>query len=234
MLLKTTLIRIGILGSIHHDSSIRYFRLLHQKWNVTSQDTPLELVLYGIDFRVLNSFENKGDLKGYTGYLLEKMTILAGSNPTVALIAANAPHAVFDELQRRAHVPLISIVESTARAIKKNAVKSVLLLGIKFTMQSSFFSERFMKDGVHTFVPSESDQDEIDSMLLHVHEEGNNENARIKLISIIEKSETDAVVLACSELPDIIHPTDTKKKLFDTVAIHVDAVVAHIASRKLE
>src|SRR3989338_10895064 len=133
MLLKTTLIRIGIVGSINHDSSIRYFRLLHQKWNVTSQDAPLELVLYGIDFRVLNSFENKGDLKGYTGYLLEKMTILAGSNPTVALIAANAPHAVFDELQRRAHVPLISIVESTARAIKKNAVKSVLLLGIKFT-----------------------------------------------------------------------------------------------------
>ena len=38
---------------------------------------------------------------------------LARAGAGVALLAANSPHIVFDEVQRRSPLPLVSIVEAT-------------------------------------------------------------------------------------------------------------------------
>ena len=48
----------------------------------------------------------------------------------VALMAANSPHAVYEQVVARTWLPMISIVEVTAQAAAKAGAKRLLLLGI--------------------------------------------------------------------------------------------------------
>lgn len=49
-----------------------------------------------------------------TELLLPEIERLADGGAAFALIAANTRHIVFDQLQRRSPIPMISIVEATA------------------------------------------------------------------------------------------------------------------------
>ena len=52
------------------------------------------------------------------------------------------------------------------------------------------------------------------------------ENSKQRLLSIIESfSDTEGVILGCTEFPLIIKPSDTGKTLFNTTEIHAIAAV---------
>lgn len=57
-------------------------------------------------------------LESLTRFLLQELARLHRAGVDFAAFAANTPHIVFDELRRRAPVPLISIVEVTCQVAK--------------------------------------------------------------------------------------------------------------------
>jgi aspartate/glutamate racemase len=60
-----------------------------------------------------------------TDDLSEEMQRLARAGADVGLFAANTPHIVFDDLQRRSPIPLISIVEATREAADELGLRSL-------------------------------------------------------------------------------------------------------------
>ena len=55
--------------------------------------------------------ERLGDL---ADYLVDGVELLVRAGADFGFIAANTPHIVFDEVQRRSAIPLISIVKATS------------------------------------------------------------------------------------------------------------------------
>src|SRR5436190_10168763 len=86
---------------------------------------------------------------------------LARARADFALIAAVTPHLVFEELQQRAHIPLLSIVEATADAATKAGLRRLALFGTCFTMQASLFPEAFARRGMAIVVPNEKEREFI-------------------------------------------------------------------------
>ena len=84
-------------------------------------------------------------LNEVTDYLLAGLQKLARAGADFGIIAANTPHIVFDELQRRSPLPLISIVEATCAEAKKRGIRRAGLLGTRFTMQASFYPDVFSR-----------------------------------------------------------------------------------------
>ncbi|MCW3979041.1 MAG: amino acid racemase, partial [Candidatus Bathyarchaeota archaeon] len=155
--------RIGILGGISHESTLRYYELIHEKYYRRRGDYHYpEVVVFSLGFQRFTDLEDRGDTEGYIDYIMEGVRSLEAAGAEFVVMAANSPHAVFDQVQKRAGVPMISIAEVTAKEAEREGLKTLLLTGIRFTMQSSFYREVCGRHGIEVVTPSEEEQDEID------------------------------------------------------------------------
>ncbi len=220
--------RIGILGGISHASTIKYYETIIRKYFEKNNDYHFpEIVILSLDFQKFTDLENR-DKEGYVRYILKGVRSLESAGAEFVIMAANSPHAVFDEVKRRAKVPMISIVEATAKKAKTLGMKKLLLLGIKFTMRSSFHQDVCRKYGIDVTTPSEQEQDEIDRIIFkELVLNDVRESSRKRLLETIGKHKTDGVILGCTELPLILRQSDTKIRLLNTLEIHAEAALEH-------
>ena len=91
-------------------------------------------------------------------FLSAEIRKLAAAGADIALLASNTPHIVFDELERSSPIPLVSIVRSTCQVAKALGLKTVGLIGTRFTMHGKFYPEVFAKEGITVVAPDQEDQ----------------------------------------------------------------------------
>jgi aspartate racemase len=161
--------------------------------------------------------------------LAAKVTALKNAGADFAVISANTPHILIDQVLAQSPLPLISIVDVTLEAAKRMSVKKVGLLGTKFVMQANFFEERFSRDSISVVVPHSHEQHYIQEKLVNEIEVGVfKEETRAALVSIIERMKEqdniDAAILGCTELPLILGDNDATIPLLNTTSIHVEEI----------
>jgi len=224
--------RIGILGGISYESTVKYYELIHRKYYEKKRDYNYpEIVIFSLDFQKFTNFENENNKRMYIKYILEGINSLEKAGAEFVLMAANSPHAVFEELEILSNIPLLSIVKVTAEKAKQEGMKKLLLLGIKFTMQSSFYQDACKKLGIEVIVPTEDEQNDINRIIFDELVIGIFKNeSKNKLLEIIGNYEVDGVILGCTELPLILKQKDTDVKLLDTLEIHAEAALNYSLS----
>jgi aspartate racemase len=219
--------RIGILGGISHESTAVYYQRIHADYFARRQDYYYpEVIVYSLNFQKFTDYEDQGDTTGYIAYILSGITALQQAGADFALMAANSPHAVFPQVASQTTLPLLSIVEVAARAAQTQGRQRLLLLGIRFTMQGSFYAEVFDRYGMNVITPDQPEQEEINRIIFEELVVGNFQaESRERLLEIISHYEVDGVILGCTELPLILHQDETATLLLDTLSLHVAAAV---------
>jgi len=138
---------------------------------------------------------------------------------------------VFDEVQRRSAIPLLSIVRATCDHAKALGLKKLGLFGTGFTMRASFYPEEFQRAGMTLVRPKESEQEFIHRK--YIGELLKNQflpETRTELLSIAQRMKNEdgieALVLAGTELPLLLRDSRTPDiEFLDTTVIHVEAIV---------
>jgi aspartate racemase len=175
-----------------------------------------------------------GQLGNVVNYLADELQKLVRAGADFGIIAANTPHIVFNDLQRRSPIPLISIVEASCAEAKKLGIGRAGLLGTRFSMQASFYPDVFRRKGITVVVPDEAEQ-------AYIHEKYVGEllantflpETRARLLEIIqrmkEQEQIQTVILGGTELPLLLRDESASGiPLLDTTQIHVRAVVAEL------
>ncbi|MHA2499720.1 MAG: aspartate/glutamate racemase family protein [Candidatus Hodarchaeales archaeon] len=219
--------RIGILGGISYTSTVKYYELLLQKYHQRKQDYHYpEIVIYSLDLQKFTDFEDQGDQEGYIDYIMQGIRALEHAGVDFIIMAANSPHAVFQDVEKAANVPLVSIAEVTAKHARDAGMKKLLLMGIKFTMQSAFYRDICESYGMTIMIPSEEEQDEINRIIFEELVLGIfKEESRSYLLRIISSNDVDGVILGCTELPLLLQQDAVSIRLFDTLKLHVEAAL---------
>jgi aspartate racemase len=219
--------KIGILGGISPESTIAYYDHIIKQYYTRFKDCYYpEIVIYSLDFQRFTDFENSGDTLGYIDEILKGITSLQKARVDFIIMAANSPHAVFDEIERFAIVPLLSIVEVTADYAQRQGLKRLLLTGIKFTMQSNFYPVVCQQRDIQVITPTPEEQDEIDRIIFEELAIGLfKAESKHKLLSIINNYQVDGVILGCTELPLILKPQDAAIPLLNTLELHAEAAL---------
>ena len=218
---------MGILGGISPVSTTRYYERIVELYYQRKQDYHYpEIVIYSLDFQYFTDLENSANRAEYIEEIVRGIRCLERSGADFGIMAANSPHAVFKEVESRVEIPLLSIVDTTAKKASNLELERLLLLGIKFTMQSSFYRDAFQDYGIEVISPSPSHQDEIDAMIfdelvLNIIKE----ETRDRLIEIIGCYQADGVILGCTELPLILHQETVPIPVLDTLNLHVEAAL---------
>lgn len=215
---------IGIIGGISIASTIQYYRKLTDLYYERYQDYYYpEILIHSLDFQYFTDLENEKRTKEYIDYINIKVKGLKQAGAEVIIMAANSPHSVFKEIESSSNLPIISIVDSAALEAKKKHYKKLLLTGIKYTMQSTFYQETFKQYGMEVITPAENHQDEINSMVFdELVIQCFHEKTRDRFNEIINSYDVDAVILGCTELPLLISNDDSRTPLLDTTSLHIE------------
>lgn len=228
---------LGIIGGIGPESTVDYYQTIVRLYRARKPDGSYPaLVINSVDMqRLRNAFE-ANNLTAIVDYVLPELHRLHRAGAEFGLLAANTPHLVFDDLQRQAPIPLISIVAVTCEAAKARGMKRVALFGTRFTMTARMYPDVFSREGIDVVIPEPADQD-------YIHEKYLGElvngiflpETKAGLLAIVDRmtrqSGIDGVILGGTELPLILREPEHRGIPFlNTTWIHCEAAVERMFS----
>jgi aspartate racemase len=225
---------VGLIGGLGPETTIDYYRRIVAAWQAVDPASAPPLIIDSIDvqkvFRLVAS-----DRTALADYLSESVERLANAGADFGAITANMPHLVFDDVSARSPMPLISIIETCANEARRRALRRVVLLGTRFTMEASMYPDGLRRHDIDVVIPNEAERVFIhdhyaDEMIKGVFRG----DVRERVISIVgrlrDTENVDGVILGGTELT-LLLPFETIAGVpaLNTTAIHVDAIVKQLS-----
>jgi aspartate racemase len=227
--------KLGIIGGIGPESTIEYYRQVVSIYRSRKPDGSYpSFLVNSINLTRLLDMMTTNALAEAADDLLEEVRALARAGAEFGLIAANTPHIVFDDLERRSPIPLLSIVQATCDAARTLGLKRVALFGTRFTMQGHFYPDLFAREGIEIVVPDLDDgtyiHDRYMKELIHGIFLPETRDDLLAIVDrLIDRNGIEGVILGGTELPLILRDaTHRGIPLLDTTRIHVEAAVTQM------
>jgi len=221
---------IGLIGGMSWESTTLYYQIINRETARRRgglRSAPLNLV--SLDFEDIAQRQRNEDWPGMSGILVNAARRLETSGADCVLIGTNTMHKVAPAVQDAISVPLIHIAEVTAQAILREGLRTVGLLGTRFTMEQPFYVDDLASRGIACVVPDALERNEVHRIIFEELCQGEfKESSRRALQEIcagLAARGAQGIVLGCTELPLIVRTGDVPLPLFDTTAIHAMAAV---------
>lgn len=221
---------IGLIGGMSWESSAHYYRIINEEVkNRLGGLHSAKCILYSVDFDEIercqreDNWEMAGQLLGNAARSLEK----AGAEFIV--ICTNTMHKVIGHIEEKVNIPIIHIADATARQIKKKEIKTVGLLGTKYTMEQDFYKSKLQSQGINVLIPNGGERDVVNNVIFEelclgkIESESKNYYKNV-IKNLIDRG-AEGIILGCTEIGLLINQEDTDVLLFDTTVIHaIEAV----------
>ena len=226
---------LGIVGGVGPESTIEYYRFILEGYRARLRDgSAPHLIIDSIDVNRGLAMLEANDLSALADYISESVARLAAAGAEIGLVAANTPHIVFEEVQERAAIPMISLVQAACDRARSLGLERLGLLGTGYTMRGRFYPEVFARAGIELVTPNDEEKALIHRAYIGELLKNNFlPETRAAIIAVIERMRRDervsSVLLAGTELPLLLRGAEPQGITFlDTTLIHVDAAVAAI------
>lgn len=231
--------KCGIIGGLGPEATVEYYRGIVEGYRerITDGSYP-EIVIQSIDMTRMIGFIQAGDRSSLVGYISSAVGSLKKGGADFAVLSSNTPHIAFDEIEKAAPLPMISIVNETAKEAERNGLKRCGLLGTAFTMKNDFYMKVFSERGISVSVPGSASQDIIHGIIFgelvfgRVTDESRNRLMDI-IRGMISEAGIDSLILGCTELPLILMAGESASAgipFLNTTAIHVKSIVEMITA----
>jgi aspartate racemase len=222
---------LGLIGGTGPESTIDYYRLLTAQYREKADGASPPVIINSVDLKRMIEWMSANELERVTDYLVGEFEKLEKAGVDFAALTANTPHIVFDEINSRVNLPLVSIVEAACERVQTLGFKSVGLFGTRYTMQAPFYPKVFSRTDIKLVTPNEEEQE-------YIHEKYFGEllkdtflpETRAKFLAIAGEMKArdgiEALILGGTEIPLLLR-TEAHNgiQLLDTTRIHVDRLI---------
>ena len=138
-------------------------------------------------------------------------------------------HKIADNVADQVDVPLINLIDETARRLHSLQRQRPLLLGTRFTMEQDFYVDRLRYNGLDPLLPQGRDRKRVHRIIYEQLIEGivkrSSTAAVDKVIDQAKVRGADSVILGCTELGLLFQERNAALPVADTAIIHADAAV---------
>ncbi len=226
---------IGIIGGIGPESTVEYYRSIISSYRSrTSDGSYPQIIINSINLTRMLAFVESKQLGNLTRVLTDEVAKLANAGAEFGVLASNTPHIIFDELREDSSIPLLSIVEETARKAKRLGLTRVGLFGTKFTMQNLFYQKVLSMHEVQTIVPNLDEQEYIHTKYMSELVPGvflEETKKRLLRIATAMKARDNiqGLILGGTELPLILSKdSEIGIPYLNTTKIHVEGIIDYL------
>jgi len=221
---------IGLIGGLTWHSTLDYYRYFNQMINkARGGEEAARVILNSVNFGEIKALTLTNDWKGISRIICDaaKQTERAGAD--CILLGANTMHHIADEVATAVSIPLIHIADATAKAIAEKKLKTVALLGTRYTMLFDFYKQKLAGHGITAIIPDEEGIEFINSSIYNELDKGIfRDETRQQYLLVIDKliqQGAEGVILGCTEIPLLIKQEHSPVPVFDTAFLHAAAAV---------
>jgi len=222
---------LGLIGGMSWENTIEYYRVINEivkseigGWNSA------KILLYSVNFDEILSLENQGKWNKIAEIIIDISKRLESAGCSCIVMCSNTIHKIADDVEREISIPLLHVIDETAKVIKLKNISTVGLLGTKFTMEDGFYVNR-LEDShkINVNLPDKEEINYINEAIYTEFAQGQFLNStKSKFLQIINKLKINGakgIILGCTEIPLLINSKDVDIPLFDTLKIHLEAAV---------
>jgi aspartate racemase len=222
---------LGLIGGMTWHSTVDYYRLINADVQKRlGGSSSARLVLYSVEFQEFEDLQTAGDWVRLTELMIDAALRVQTAGAEALVICANTMHKTADDLAAVLRIPIIHIADAAASAIKASGLRTVGLLGTRYTMEMDFYRRRLEdKHGLAVLVPELADRDRVHEVIYRELASGIiKDSSRADYVAIIDRLRArgaEGIILGCTEIPLLIRPQDVSIPVFDTTALHAKAAV---------
>jgi aspartate racemase len=232
---------IGIIGGVSWASSIEYYRIMNELVrDKLGGVNSAQILMFSIEFGEFSKQErlaDKGDWTLMTQTILDAARRLKRGGADFIVIASNTLNSLAPTVEQEVGLPVLHIADATGAAVRKKGLRTVALLGTKYTMEQPFYRDRLKKFGIRVVIPNEKEREYINAVIFdelcanRIKKESR--EGFQKIIERLRKEEgAEGVILGCTEIPLLIRQEDVAIPVFDTTALHSEAAVDFSLNRE--
>lgn len=222
---------IGLIGGMSWESSLEYYRIINDEvHNRLGGVHSARCLMLSLDFAEIEEQQRAGRWDDATNTMIQAAQALERGGADFIVICTNTMHKMAGEVEASVHIPLLHIADAAAAEIVRRGMKTVGLLGTRFTMQEPFYRERLsQKFGLKVLTPPLQDQEIVHRVIYDELVVGTiNPQSRAqyqRIIADLQANGAEGVILGCTEIGLLVHPQDSAIPLFDTTMLHALAAV---------
>lgn len=222
---------IGIVGGLSPESTVSYYLHLTRSYvaRFGDYDYP-EIIIHSANLEHFHQLRSQGRWDSIAGELLRAVQGLKAAGADFALIATNTMHKVFPEVSAASVLPLLSIIETTAREAQRQGLSRLGLLGTGYTMSDGFYHRAMAEFAIDILAPPPQEQKELHRIIVEELVRGqlqsSSKRTYQKAIANLERAGAEGIILGCTEIPLLLSSADAALPLLDTARIHADAALA--------
>ncbi len=222
---------IGLLGGMSWESTMLYYRWINEgvKQRLGGLHSA-RIAMVSLDFQEIEVLQREDRWEEAGAVLAEAARQVEAAGADFLLLCTNTMHKVAPQIESAVRIPLLHIADATAERIKAQGMRTVGLLGTKFTMEQAFYAERLSeRHGLRVLIPPEEDREIVHRVIYEelvrgiVSEKSRAEYLRI--INDLHERGAEGVIEGCTEIVMLVQQRDTSIPLFDTTAIHAQKAV---------
>ncbi len=222
---------IGLIGGLSWESSAEYYRIINQEAQRRLGGAhSAKCMMFSFDFGEIEALQAAGDWEAAGALIAAAARKLEIAGGECIVICSNTMHLLADAVEAAVAIPLLHIADATAARIVADGVRTVGLLGTRFTMEKDFYrgrmEERF---GLEALIPDEAGRAIVHDIIYEelvrgvIHEESRRAYQRV--IEALKAAGAEAVILGCTEIGLLIKPEDSALPCYDTTTLHALAAV---------
>lgn len=217
---------IGLIGGMSWESTVPYYRLINETIRERLGGLhSAQLVLYSVDFHEVERLQHAGDWQAAGALLAGAARALEAAGADFLVLCTNTMHKVAAAIEAAVAIPLVHIADATATAVRQAGLRSVGLLGTRFTMEQAFYRDRLRElHGLDVLVPAPEDREIVhrviyDELCLGRINAASREEYRRIIAELVARG-AQAIILGCTEISLLVTAQDSAVPLFDTTSIH--------------
>ncbi len=140
------------------------------------------------------------------------------------VMSCNTAHYFYNELIKEVKIPILNMIEETAKYILKKdpTVKKVGLLSTTGTTKGKVYESVFKKYNIEVISPNDEEKSEVMHLIYKVIKNWDSTYNPIKIKEIIKKMEkmgAENIILGCTELPIAMEFFKIEGKFYDPTSI---------------
>lgn len=221
---------VGILGGMGPEATVDLFGKIVAATPVQTEQDHLRIIVDNnpkmpsrLDF-ILRGGPSPAPAMQETARNLER----AGAR--LIVIGANTAHHFYPEVQAAVGVPVVHMIEETARVTAERwpSVKQIGLLATTGTVTTRMYHEAFARLGITVIAPGSEDQNRVMEAIHSFKEGGEAAGPRKVLLDVAERlvrAGAQAVLMGCTEVPVILKSARLAVPLIDANELVAEVVV---------
>ena len=230
---------IGLIGGMSFESTTVYYQMINEAVRTRLGGLhSAKIVLHSVDFQEIVDLQKAGRWDAAAAHLGKAAQGLERAGADCTLICTNTMHLVADEVAAAVKIPLLNIIDETAKALSAAGVRRPLLLATRYTMEQGFYARRMAAHGLAMTTPGEAGRTVVHDVIFDELCAGIvRDESRAAFLDLIAKAKDegcDAVILGCTEICLLLDPDTLPLPGFDSTAIHAAAAVDYALAGEMK